>query len=80
MTLPLRGVYAVTPTRRRRFLWAAWWTAEPAREPFRPPDASQGGARTVEEARAQAERAAGRPLVEIEPAWATAWTRILRGE
>ncbi|AUX19926.1 uncharacterized protein SOCEGT47_003800 [Sorangium cellulosum] len=80
MTLPLRGVYAVTPTRRRRFLWAAWWTAEPTREPFRPPDASQGGARTVEEARAQAERAAGRPLVEIEPAWATAWTRILRGE
>ncbi|WP_437968258.1 J domain-containing protein [Sorangium sp. So ce260] len=80
MTLPLRGVYAVTPTRRRRFLWAAWWTGEPAREPFRPPDASQGGARTVEEARAQAERAAGRPLVEIEPAWATAWTRILRGE
>ncbi|WP_437600319.1 DnaJ domain-containing protein [Sorangium sp. So ce590] len=80
MTLPLRGVYAVTPTRRRRFLWAAWWTAEPAREPFRPPDASQGGARTAEEARAQAERAAGRPLVEIEPAWATAWTRILRGE
>ncbi|WP_437610347.1 J domain-containing protein [Sorangium sp. So ce834] len=80
MTLPLRGVYAVTPTRRRRFLWAAWWTAEPAREPFRPPDASQGGARTVEEARAQAERAAGRPLVEIEPAWATAWTRVLRGE
>ncbi|AUX39197.1 uncharacterized protein SOCE26_005790 [Sorangium cellulosum] len=80
MTLPLRGVYAVTPTRRRRFLWAAWWTGEPAREPFRPPDASQGGARTAEEARAQAERAAGRPLVEIEPAWATAWARVLRGE
>jgi DnaJ domain len=80
MTLPLRGVYAVTPTRRRRFLWVAWWTAEPEREPFRPPDASQGGARTLAEARAQAERAAGRPLVELEAAWATAWARILRGE
>jgi hypothetical protein len=80
MSLRPRGVYAVTPTRRRRFLWAAWWTAEPEREPFRPPDASQGGARTPEEAKAQAERAAGRPLTEVEPAWATAWTRVLRGE
>ena len=34
----------------------------PEAEPFRPPDASSGGARSREEARAQAERAAGQPL------------------
>lgn len=71
------AVVSIAPTRRRRFLWAAWWTAPPAREPFRKPDASAGGARTREEARQQAERAAGRALVEIEPLWARAWSRVL---
>jgi hypothetical protein len=71
---------AVTPTRRRRFLWAAWWTAPPAREPFRKPDAAQGGARSREEALRAAARAAGRPLTEIDPSWARAWARILVGE
>lgn len=50
------------------------------REPFRKPDASSGGARTREEARAQAERAAGRTLVEIDGRWAGACVRIARGE
>lgn len=71
---------SIAPTRRRRFLWAAWWTAAPEREPFRKPDASSGGARTREEALREAEKAAGRALVEIEGAWARAWSRVLMGE
>ena len=70
---------SVTTTRRRRFMWVAWWTAPPAREPFRKPDAFSGGARSHEEALAQARRAAGLPLVEIEPHWARAWARVLVG-
>ena len=60
-------------------MWVAWWTAPPAREPFRKPDAFSGGARGHEEALAQARRAAGVPLVEIEPYWARAWSRVLLG-
>jgi hypothetical protein len=60
-------------------MWVAWWTAPPAREPFRKPDAFSGGARSPEEALAQARRAAGLPLVEIEPYWARAWARVLLG-
>jgi hypothetical protein len=74
------AVVSIAPTRRRRFLWAAWWTAPPSREPFRRPDASEGGARTREEALRRAEAAAGRPLVPIEPLWARAWARVLMGE
>ncbi len=73
-------VCSIAPTKRRRFLWAAWWTGAPARDPFRKPDASSGGARTREEARLEAERAAGRSLVEIEPRWARAWARVLLGQ
>jgi hypothetical protein len=73
-------VCSVTPTRRRRFLWAAWWSGPPGREPFRPPDAASGGARTREEAHQQAERACGAPLVAIDGSWARAWARVLRGE
>ena len=73
-------VCSITSTRRRRFLWAAWWTAPPARDPFRKPDAHSGGARTRAEALAQAERAAGARLLVIEPLWATAWARVLRGQ
>jgi len=60
-------------------MWVAWWTAPPARAPFRKPDASSGGARSHEEALAQARRAAGVPLAEIEPCWAQAWARVLLG-
>jgi len=63
---------SIAPTKRRRFWWAAWWSGPPVREPFRKPDASSGGARTREEARREAERAAGRSLVEIEGRWARA--------
>jgi len=70
---------SVTTTRRRRFMWVAWWTAPPAREPFRKPDAFSGGARSHAEALAQARRAAGVLLVEIEPYWARAWARMLLG-
>jgi hypothetical protein len=73
-------VCSISPTKRRRYLWAAWWTAPPSEEPFRKPDASQGGARTRDEAKREAEKAAGRSLVEIEPRWARAWTRVLIGE
>ncbi|PCC71549.1 DnaJ domain-containing protein [Nannocystis exedens] len=71
---------SIAPTRRRRFLWAAWWTAPPSREPFRRPDASEGGARSRDEALRRAEKAAGRTLVQIEPLWARAWARVLMGE
>jgi hypothetical protein len=74
------GVLSIVPTRRRRWLWAAWWTAPPEASPFRKPDASSGGARSREEAHAAAERAAGQRLTEIDGRWAGAWVRVLRGE
>ena len=75
------AVVSIAPTKRRRFLWAAWWTASPSRTPtFQKPDASEGGARTREEALRQAERVAGRPLVEVEGLWARAWARVLMGQ
>jgi len=73
-------VCAIAPTRRRRFLWAAWWTGAPARHPFRKPDAFEGGARTREEALRAAERAAGCALLEIESGWARAWSNLLVGK
>jgi hypothetical protein len=73
-------VCSITTTKRRRFFWAAWWTAPPAFTPFRKPDASDGGAATLEEALAAAEQRADRPLTVIDPIWARAWIRILRGE
>jgi hypothetical protein len=71
---------SIAPTRRRRFLWAAWWTAAPIREPFRKPDAYEGGARSREEAKAAAESVAQMTLFEVEPRWARAWGRILIGQ
>ncbi len=71
---------SIAPTRRRRFFWAAWWTAPPCREPFRKPDASSGGARTREEALREAEEASGRPLALLDGSWARAWSRWLVGE
>jgi hypothetical protein len=77
---------SITVTKRRRFFWAAWWTAPPHRVPFRKPDASDGGAATREEALAAAELRASSTergpmsLVVIDPLWARAWIRILRGE
>jgi len=73
-------VCAITPTRRRRFLWAAWWTGAPTRKPFRKPDAFEGGARTHAEALAAAEKAAGCKLTELESGWARAWSNILVGK
>lgn len=73
-------VCSIAPTKRRRFMWAAWWSGPPSRAPFRKPDASSGGARTRDEALAEAERAAGAKLIEIEPVWARAWARVLRDE
>jgi DnaJ domain len=67
-------------TQRRRFFWAVWWSGAPAIKPFRKPDASNGGARTLEEATREADQAAQRPLMTIEPKWAKAWMRVLRGE
>ena len=73
-------VCAIAPTRRRRFLWAAWWTEPPVHTPFRKPDAFEGGARTREEALRAAERAAGCTLQEIESGWARAWSNVLVGK
>jgi hypothetical protein len=79
VTALARGVFSITRTKRRRFLWCAWWTGEPSAEPFRPPDAWSGGARTEEEAQALAESAAGRPLQKIDGHWAGAWVRVRAG-
>ncbi|MCX5743390.1 MAG: J domain-containing protein [Proteobacteria bacterium] len=73
-------VCSITVTQRKRYFWAAWWTGAPTERPFRHPDASNGGAASAEEALAEAERLAGRHLVVIEPYWARAWTRVMRGE
>jgi DnaJ-domain-containing protein 1 len=80
MTELTAAVCSITPTQRRRFFWAAWWTGAPRHAPFRKPDASNGGATTREQALADAMRVAGRHLVLIEPHWAHAWNRMLRGE
>ncbi len=74
------AVCSITPTQRRRFFWAAWWTHAPTHAPFRKPDASNGGAQSIEEALADAQRVAGRHLTLIEPYWARSWNRVLRGE
>jgi hypothetical protein len=71
---------SITVTQRRRYFWAVWWTGAPREAPFRKPDASGGGARSEDEARAAAERAVGRHVVLTEPYWARAWNRVLRGE
>lgn len=73
------GQVSITTTKRRRYFWCAWWTGAPTRAPFRRPDGFSGGARTPEEAKEQASRAAGCPLVEIEPLWARAFIRVQQG-
>jgi hypothetical protein len=73
------GVVAIAKTKRRRFLWCAWWSSAPTRKPYRKPDAWAGGALSEEEAIAEAERVAGRPLRLIESEWAGAWVRIRAG-
>ncbi len=73
------AMVSITPTRRGRFLWAAWWTGAPVRVPFRRPDASNGGAASHEDALREATAATKRTLVEIDPRWARGWSRILRG-
>jgi hypothetical protein len=74
------AVCSITATQRRRFFWAAWWTRSPRYAPFQKPDASNGGARTLEAALADAERVAGRHLTLVEPHWARAWNKVLRGD
>jgi hypothetical protein len=74
------AVCSIATTRRRRFFWAAWWTAEPSPRPFRKPDAANGGARTRAAALAEAERAAGRSLTVVDAYWARAWMCLLRGQ
>lgn len=80
MTDLAAAVCSVTRTQRGRYFWAAWWTGAPSHMPFRRPDASDGGAATPEEAFAAALRVAGRHLTPIEPYWARAWSRVMRGE
>jgi hypothetical protein len=74
------AVVSIAPTQRRRFFWAAWWTSSPRYAPFQKPDASNGGAKSRQDAIAEAQRAAGRHLTVIEDHWAFAWKRVLRGE
>lgn len=74
------AVISIAPTQRKRFFWAAWWTSSPRYAPFQKPDASNGGARSREEALKEAQRMAGRHLSEIDDHYAMAWKRVLRGE
>jgi hypothetical protein len=74
------AVCSIALTQRRRYFWAAWWTHSPRYAPFQKPDASNGGARSREEALAEAQRVAGRHLSVTEDHWALAWKRVLRGE
>lgn len=74
------AVVSITRTARGRYFWAAWWTGAPSYTPFRRPDASNGGAATEEAALAEALRVSGRHLSPIEPHWARATNRMLRGE
>ncbi len=71
---------SIARTQRGRFFWAAWWTGPPQRLPFRKPDAADGGAESWAAARAEAERVAGRALVVVDPGWARAFMRTLRGQ
>lgn len=71
---------SITPTQRRRYFWAVWWTGQPSHAPFRKPDAAHGGARSFEEALVEAEAVAGRSLTVIDPYWARAWKTIMRGQ
>ena len=79
MTALAQGVYALTHTKRRRFLWCAWWKTTPQAEPFVPPDAWGAGLRTEAEAIAEAQAAAGMTLQRIEGRWAGAWVRARAG-
>ncbi len=74
------AVCSITITQRRKYFWAAWWTGAPREVPFRTPDGSNGGLATMDAALTEAELRAGRYLVLVEPYWARAWTRVLRGE
>lgn len=80
MTELFAPVCSIATTQRRRFFWAAWWSAPPERVPFRKPDASDGGAPTREAALAAAKARAGLELVVVDPMWARAWMRVLRGQ
>jgi hypothetical protein len=71
---------SITKTKRGRWFWAAWWTAPPSQVPFRKPDAEGGAATSRESALAAAEKRAGTKLVEIDPLWAKAWMRVIRGQ
>jgi hypothetical protein len=71
---------SITRTQRGKFFWAAWWTAQPTGLPFRKPDACNGGATSFEDALAQAQASAGRTLTLVEPGWARAVIRVLRGQ
>lgn len=69
----------MTRTKRRRYLWCAWWSDAPCVEPFRSPDAWAGGAHSEEEAIDTAQAAAGMSLSLIEGRWAGAWLRVRDG-
>lgn len=71
---------SIAATQRKKWFWAAWWSGPPTERPFRKPDAANGGHASMEEALREAEKTAGRTLVLIEPSWAKAWTRVLRGQ
>lgn len=73
-------VCSITTTKRRRWFWALWLGGPPREVPFERPDASDGGAASYDEALAAAAARAGTTPVVLDPMWARAWIRVLRGE
>jgi hypothetical protein len=79
VTVLIHPVVAVTRTKRRRYLWCAWWSGAPCAEPFRAPDAWKGGARSEQDAVLEAQDVAGMSLSPTESRWAGAWLRVRDG-
>ncbi|MBK6697449.1 MAG: J domain-containing protein [Myxococcales bacterium] len=70
---------SIASTKRKRFVWAVWTSGPPRVSPFRRPDLSGGGEPSHEAALAKATAAAGGTAALIEPEWARAWLRVMRG-
>lgn len=77
LVLPL---CSITSTKRRRFFWAVWTSGPPTYAPFKKPDVSGGGAPSHDAALAEAERKVGSSVVLVDPLWARACIRLMRGE
>ena len=70
------AVCSIAPTRRRRFMWVAWRTGMPSREPFTRPDVWSGGGKTPAAPWPDTRRAACPSPVGVRPVRAIARGRL----